>query len=86
LQTGRSCQSALTTNSVVPVPQPQKLNGQDRLTEVVHGVEQRVCPFNVLLMLLTDATHERSNTLAIDSEFLSCSVDAGFVLALPWGP
>jgi len=27
-----------------------------------------------------------TNTLAIDGEFFSCSVDTGFILALPRGP
>jgi len=54
----------------------QKLDGQDRLIEVgnsVHGgVFQALCG----LTPLTDM-------LAIVGEFLSWSVDAGFVLALP---
>ena len=61
-------------------PEPQKLDGQDRLTEVGHSIDSGFVLSNVLLLT------PLANTLAIDCEFLSCSMDAGFVLALPWGP
>ena len=69
-------------------PEPQKLVGQDRLTEVGHrvdsGVFQAICGF-VLSMCCRWLTL-LTNTLAIDGKFLSCSMDAGFILALPQGP
>jgi len=61
--------------------EPQKLNGQDQLTEVGHSVDSRL----VLSMCCCWLT-PLANTLAIDGEFLSWSMDAGFVLALPQGP
>ena len=54
----------------------QKLDGQDRLTEVGHSVDGGIFQALHGLMPLAD-------TLAIVCEFLSWSVDAGFVLALP---
>jgi len=50
---------------ILSSPEPQKLDGQDRLTEVGHGVDSGVfpsiplvCPFNVLLLI--DTTHEHA--------------------------
>ena len=41
LQTDRSCQSALTI-LILSFPKPQKLDGQDQLTEVGHSVDSGV--------------------------------------------
>ena len=57
----------------------QKLDGQDRLTEVGHSVDGGV--FQALRGLTPLA-----DTLAIVGEFLSWSVDAGFVATPPRRP
>ena len=62
-------------------PKPQKLDGQDWLTEVGHSVDSGFVLSTCCCWLIPLV-----NTLVIDSEFLSCSMDAGFVLALPRGP
>jgi len=73
---------------ILSSPEPQKLDGQDRLTEVGYSVDSGVFQavrrsvFSICCCSLTP----HANTLAIDGEFLSCSMDAGFVLALPRGP
>jgi len=58
----------------------QKLNGQDRLSEVSHsvdgGVFQALLGFVLSMCYSIDTTHGH----AIVSKFLSWSVDAGFVL------
>ena len=60
----------------------QKLDGQDRLTEVGHsvdsGVFQALCGFQCAIALTPLA-----DTLAIVGEFLSWSMDAGFIVAFP---
>jgi len=60
----------------------QKLNGQDRLTEVGHsidGVFQALRGFVLSMCYSIDTTRRH----VIVSEFPSYSVDAGFVLLLP---
>ena len=61
----------------------QKLDGQDRLTEVGHsidgGIFQALRGFVQCAIALTPL----ADMLAIVGEFPSYSVDAGFVLALP---
>ena len=47
---------------------------------IVGGVFQALHRFVLSMCCSIDTL---TNTLAIDGEFLSCSVDAGFVLALP---
>jgi len=75
---------------ILSSPEPQKLDGQDQLREVGHsasgdsGVFQAFHGF-VLSMCCCCLT-PLANTLAIDSKFLSCSMDGGFVLVLPRGP
>jgi len=73
---------------ILSSPEPQKLDGQDRLTKVGYSVDSGVFQafrrfvFSMCCCWLT----LHANTLAIDGEFLSCSMDAGFVLVLPRGP
>ena len=61
----------------------QKLDGQDRLTEVGHSVDGSV--FQALRgFVLSIALTPLVDMLAIVGEFLNWSVDAGFILALPF--
>ena len=62
-------------------PEPQKLDGQDWLTEVGHSVDSGF----VLSMCYCWLT-PLANMLAIDGEFISCSMGDGFILVLPPGP
>ena len=63
-------------------PEPQKLDGQDRLTEVGHSVDSGISKQSTGLSFQCAVV----NTFAIDGEFLSCSMGAGFVLVLPQRP
>ena len=57
--------------------------GQDRLTEVGHSIDSSVSKHSVgLSFQCTVALIPLVNTLEINGEFLSCSVDAAFILAL----
>ena len=60
------------------------LFGQDQLTYVGHSVDGNVFQeLRGLSFQCAVALTPFTNTLVIDSKFLSCSVNAGFVLALP---
>jgi len=59
----------------------QKLDGQNRLTEVGHSIESSV--FQALHGFVLSMCYSIDTTLAIVSEFFNWSVDAGFVLVLP---
>jgi len=65
----------------------QKLDDQDRLTEVGHSVAAAFSKHFAGLSFQCAVADwpPLADTLAIDGEFLSCSVDAGSVLALPRG-
>jgi len=57
--------------------------GQDQLTEVGHSINSGVSRHSVVLSFqCAVALIPLVNTLEINGEFLSCSVDAGFILAL----
>ena len=81
---------------ILSSPEPQKLDGQDRLTEICHSVDSSIFQAfrgfvlsKYVLPLLIDTTLKGSGNETISNmhgEFLSCSMDAGFVLALPQGP
>ena len=64
-------------------PETQIPFGQVQLTKVGHSIDSGIfhAPLGLSMCCSTDTTHV--NMLAIDGEFLSCSVDAGFILALP---
>jgi len=63
----------------------QKLDGQDRLTEVGHSVDGSI--FQALRgFVLSIALTPLADMLAIVGEFLNWSVDAGFILVLPFHP
>ena len=66
----------------------QKLDGQDRLTEIGHSVDTGVFQAfrGFVLSMCCCWLTPLANMLAIDGEFLSCSMDTGFIHALPWGP
>ena len=59
----------------------QKVDVQDRLTEVGHSLDGGV--FQVLRGFVLSIYCRIDTTLVIIGELLSCSMDAGFVLALP---
>ena len=81
LQTDRSCRD-------LPSQLVQKLDERDRLTEVGHSVDSGVFQAfrGFVLSMCCCWLTPLADTLAIDGKFLSCSVDAGSVLALPRGP
>jgi len=60
------------------------VSAQDQLTEVGHSVVSGAFKaLHGLVLSLCCSTDTLANTLVIDGEFLSYSVDAGFVPALP---
>jgi len=76
--TDRSCRTALATSSEARWSRSTDRGWPQRRQRRFPSIP-RVCPFNVLLLIDADM-------LAIDGEFLSCSMDAGSVLTLPRGP
>ena len=81
LQTDRNSSTPVCLHFSRP-PETQIPFGQDRLTEVGHSVDVSK-HFSGFSFQCAIALTPFTNVLAINSEFLSCSADAGFILALP---